>query len=292
MALTIRRTGAADYGRYIKMLVCGHPGSGKTVLGATSIDPLIVDCEGGLMSIADRNVPYAEMGSTLDLMQLLTALDQEDEVTKEMLGFVPGTVVIDTIDEVQKMFERERLKETKRDALNMQDFGWLKDRMLDVIRSFRNLDTNVIFLCHIKEVTDEESGTVSMKPGLKGAVADEIAAYMDIVGVIVPEEYRDVDGAEMVQRSRRVLVTTPDRRHDWLKDRSWKLPGRIALNGKTDFKRIHATVFKETPPESPEEREVQIAEEPAVDVIEREPEQPANPISDNSDNSDEKEEKE
>jgi hypothetical protein len=177
------------------------------------------------------------------------------------------------------MFERERMKETGKDALTMQDFGWLKDRMIETIRAFRNLSANVIFLVHLKETTDEESGTVSIKPGLKGAVADEIAAYMDIVGVIVPEEYNDIEGTEMVKKSRRILRTQPDRRYDWLKDRSWKLPSRIQLNGQTDFKRIHATVFKEIPAAADEETEVPEPEAPQPDLIERLAEQPANPIA-------------
>ena len=282
MPLVIRRTGAADYGQYIKMLVCAPAGAGKTVFGATTVDPLIADCEGGLMSIADRRVPYAEIASTVDLAHLRGSLEQTPEVQKDMLGFAPGTIVIDTIDEVQRMFERERLKETGRDALNMQDFGWLKDRMLDVIRGFRNLPLNCVFLCHTKEVTDEESGTVSVKPGLKGAVADEIAAYMDIVSVIVTEEYSDVDGNEMVRKNRRVMLTQPDRRHDWLKDRSWKLPGRIQLNGKTDFKRIHATVFQQVPEEAGEAVEVPEVEQ-AVETIERAPEKPENPLKEHDD---------
>lgn len=281
MALTIRRTGAADYGRYIKMLVCADPGQGKTVFGSTSIDPLVADCEGGLMSIADRRVPYTEITTTLELMELKTALDQEPDVREQMVGFSPQTIVVDTIDEIQKMYERERLRDTGRDALNMQDFGWLKDRMLEVIREFRNLPMNVIFLCHLKESTDEETGTISVKPGLKGAVADEIAAYFDIVGVIHSEEYTDVDGTEAVKRTRRTLHTQPDRKHDWLKDRSWKLPARVPLNGKTDFKRIYATVFQDIPEESPEATVVEVPEE-AAESIEREPEQPENPLKENA----------
>lgn len=283
MALTIRRTGAADYGQFIKALIGGNPGSGKTVFGSTSFEPLIVDCEGGLMSIADRRVPYVEIDSTIELQELLVHLDQEPEAQQALLGLAPQTIVIDTIDEIQKMYERERLRETGKDALTMQDFGWLKDRMIETIRAFRNLDSNVIFLVHLKESTDEESGTVSIKPGLKGAVADEIAAYMDIVGVIVPEEFSDIEGTEMVKRSRRILRTQPDRRFDWLKDRSWKLPSRIELNGKTDFKRIHATVFKEIPAAANEEKEVPEPEQEQPQLIERVAEQPANPIANDDD---------
>jgi hypothetical protein len=144
---------------------------------------------------------------------------------------------------------------------------------------------NVIVLCHLKESTDEETGGVSMKPGLKGAVADEIAAYFDVVGVIHSEEYKDVDGTEMVTKSRRSLQTAPDRKHEWLKDRSWKLPNRIVLNGKTDFKRIHATVFQDTPDEAPAPVTVEVPAE-GIDVIDRPAEQPENPFTTDSNTTD------
>lgn len=282
MALRIKTTGAADYGRYVKALITGPPGSGKTVLGSTAPTPLLVSAEGGLMSVADRSVKYAEIETTLELEQLRAVLEQPEDVRTSMLGFGPETIVLDTIDEIQKIFERERLKVTKKESLTMQDFGWLKDRMLDVISSYRNLPMNVVFLCHTKEVTDEEMGTVSVKPGLKGGVADEIAAYMDIVGVITVEEYLDIDGDEAVSKNRHVLSVQPDRRHGWLKDRSWKLPPRIVLNGKNDFKRIHATVFKDMTEPAPVAEGVEITppEPDPVEQIERVPEQPANPIKD------------
>lgn len=300
--LTIKKTGAADYGRYIKMLVCAHPGSGKTVFGSTATEPLIVDCESGLMSVADKDIAYATVKSSLDNDQLLLNLQQDANTQKEMMGFCPQTIVVDTIDEIQRIYERERLEQTGQDSLKIQDFGWLKDRMIDsVILPYRNLDKNVVFLCHVKDTQDEETGRTFVKPGLKGGIADEIAAYMDIVATIAIEEYTDVENNESVRKVRHVMQVQPDSRHEWLKDRSAKLPPRFKLNGETDFSKIHKTVFKNLPPleEVKKEESEKVIGTPEgedldlPDKIVRKAEKPADPTKqDKSDNDNDKKETE
>lgn len=291
--LKIKRTGAADYGRFIKMLVCATPGSGKTKFGATARNPLIVDCESGLMTIAEQDIPYATVETSLENDQLLLHLSQDDKTQEEMLGFLPETIVIDTVDELQKIYERERLKATNQDHMTMKDWGWLKDRMIeDVILPYRNLDKNVIFLCHVKEDRDDEEGPVRVKPGLKGGIADDIAQYFDIAATITVEEYMDVENDTAVKKVRHVMQVQMDNKHDWLKDRSAKLPPRFVLDGEKDFERIHKSVFKNMPAleeVKTEEIVIETPEGPADDLpdkIVRQPEKPADPTSDSDNDSD------
>ena len=70
MAFKVRTTGASDYGRYIKMLVAGNPGAGKTLLASTALNPIYASAEGGLMSIADKGLPYVEIEKIDDLLEL------------------------------------------------------------------------------------------------------------------------------------------------------------------------------------------------------------------------------
>lgn len=43
--MKIRRTGADDYGKYVKALICGEPGSGKTLISSTFPNPLYASAE-------------------------------------------------------------------------------------------------------------------------------------------------------------------------------------------------------------------------------------------------------
>lgn len=241
--LEIKRTGSEDYGKATKVLVCGDPGAGKTLISSTWPNPLYASAEGGLMSIADRDIPYIEIKKSEDLLRLKNALDQPAEVREEMLGFPVQTVVVDTIDEIQRILMKERLESQKRETLQMQDWGWLNEQMQAIVRSFRNLDLHVIFTCHLKSTEDQESGRVSYRPGLSGAIADNIPAYVDLalrLDVSTVTKVTD-DGVEKIQE--RSLITVPDRAHSWIKDRSGKLPERLTVNFEDDYDRIAELIF-------------------------------------------------
>lgn len=243
MSLVIRRTGAADYGRFIKMLLCGEPGAGKTLMSSTFPNPLYISAEGGLMSIADRNLPYIEVESVNDLLNIKNVLDQDREVRAEVLGIEIDTVVLDTIDEIQKIFIQERLKTEKKAAMVLQDWGWLNEQMQAVVRGFRNLDMHVVFTCHLKEQTDGDSGKSWVKPALQGGIADAIAGYVDLSVAIDAKLDTKVVGDSVQRVQSRTLHTFPTPRMSFLKDRSGKLPQEMEINFVDDFERIFNMVY-------------------------------------------------
>lgn len=243
MGLNVRRTGAAEYGRYVKMLVCGRPGAGKTLFSSTTPNPIYASAEGGLMSIADRGIPYVDIKTTMDLLQLRVILDQEPAVREEMLGFPVDTVVIDTIDEVQRIFVRERLEDQKKEAMTLPDWGWLSGQMQAVIGGFRALDMHTIFTCHLKSTEDSETGRVWMDPGLQGAIADQIPAAVDLALVLRVDTVAAVEDGNAVRREVRRLITQPSAQYPWIKDRSGKLPTEFDITFTDDFKRLEAIIF-------------------------------------------------
>lgn len=145
--MRVMRTGNKEYGRYIKVLLCGDPGAGKTLLSSTFPDPLYASAEGGMMSVAGRGLPYVEIRSSEELLQLKNVLDQEKPVREQMLAQAMGsdqpipvqTIVIDTIDQISRILQDERKTANKKDALAIADWGWLGDQMRAIISGFRNL---------------------------------------------------------------------------------------------------------------------------------------------------------
>lgn len=243
MTLAIRRTGAQDYGRFMKVLVCGDPGAGKTLFSSTFPNPFYASAEGGLMSIADRNIPYANIRSSDDLLAVKTVVDQPPELRRSALGFDVDTVVIDTIDEVQKILIRERLTETKKDSMTLPDWGWLGEQMQALIRGFRNLDLNVIFTCHLRESRDDELGRVYFDPGLQGAIGKNIAGYVDLALVLRSSAKTEVQDGQAIRVTHRYLQTAQDSHFPWLKDRSGKLPAELSIDFDSDFKRLEELIF-------------------------------------------------
>lgn len=243
MGLTVRRTGKSDYSRHIKALIVGPPGSGKTLMSSTWKNPLIASAEGGLMSIADRNIPYVDIRDTDSLFHLKLALDQDPDIREQILGFPVDTLVIDTIDEVQKIFVRERLDESKKEALELRDWGWLGEQMRSMIRGFRNLNMNVVMTCHVKESSDSESGRIFYSPALQGAVADELPGFVDLALLLRVFPTTVLVDGESTRVLTRFLQTYPDLSHPWIKDRSGKLPSEFTINFTDDYQRMYDLIY-------------------------------------------------
>ena len=243
MALTIRRTGRDDYSRFIKALIVGSPGAGKTLTSSTWRNPLIASAEGGLMSIADRNTPYVEVRDTETLFQLKIMLDQDPATREQHFGFRIDTVVIDTIDEIQKILIRERLDEGKKEAMELRDWGWLGEQMRSIIRGFRNLDLNVVLTCHMKESSDSESGRLYFVPAMQGAIGDELPALVDLALLLKASPMTEIVDGEAKRVMALFLQTYPDHQHPWIKDRSGKLPAEFEINFTDDYQRMYDLIY-------------------------------------------------
>lgn len=244
MGLEIQTTGALDYGQYMKVLVCGPAGAGKTLFSSTFPNPIFASAEGGLMSVARRNVKFAKISSPGDLKQLLGYLEQDPDVREKFFKGPVETVVIDTIDEIQKLLIRERLAAKRIETLDMQGWGWLGDQMRLILTNFRNLDMNVVFTCHLKETSDQTTGQVFFKPALQGGVGDEVANYMDLSLLLRTKLGTRVGEGNTSERyMERFLQTYKDGQHDWIKDRSGQLPQEFAVNFEDDYDRMYSAIF-------------------------------------------------
>lgn len=243
MTIKIRRTGAGSYGKYIKALICGHPGSGKTLLASTFKNPIYANAEAGLMSIADRGIPYADIRSIDDLWQIKNCLDQEPSIRETIMSVPIDTIVIDTLDEIQKILKAERLAATGNPAMQQQDWGWILEQMRTLIRSIRNMPINAVFLCHLKEVQDQTTGRTYYKPDLEGAIADGIAQYFDLSMVIESQTGTVTTDKKVEKIETRRLITKPSQKYSFLKDRSGKLPEYIDINFEDDYDKIHSLIF-------------------------------------------------
>ena len=249
MPVVTKKAGSEEYGRWIKALIVGGPGSGKTLISSTFPNPYYANAEGGLMSVADRGVPFTEIRQISDLDELRTFLELPPDLREASLGVPVDTVIIDTIDEVQRILIRERIESERIPQLRIQDWGWLNEQMQSVLRGFRNLDMNVVFTCHSKDMQDDESRVV-YKPALQGAIASDVPGYVDLALLLTSQSKTVIVENEARRVTVRYLQTYQDPQHPWVKDRSGKLPGMIEVNFEDDYQRIHDTIFSATVPES------------------------------------------
>lgn len=250
--MKIQRTGTGQP-RYLKALICGDPGSAKTLFCSTAPNVLIISMEGGRMSIEDRHVPFVEVDNSTDFLGLLRML-QAGETQRarylKSLGFdgsVIDTVAVDTIDELSQILAKERYTAGKRDSLDLQGYGWLKEQMKGITTALRNLELHVVMTSHLRSRDDDE-GHKSIWPAIEGGFNEKIAGYVDVAGLLRSNMTTEVINGQTQKVLRRWLQVYPDAMHSWLKDRSGKLPYEVDIDCQDDFMRICRLIWPDKGP--------------------------------------------
>ncbi len=264
--MKIKRTGASEYGHYINALICGDAGAGKTLISSTFPHPLYASAEGGLMSIADQAIPYVDINSSSQLVEIAKSLRGTAEDRKKEFGFPVETIVIDTIDEVQNILKRERTKGDVNTALTQKDWGWLAEKLKSIVVAFRDMDINFVMTCHVKLVTDSETGSAWYMPRLQGSFGEQLADCVDIAALIRSEMVADTTNGKIDKVQRRTLHTNPIPKFSWLKDRSGKVDKDFLINFEDDYQRLFDSIYGGlTLPETVELASVGEEEKPSLE---------------------------
>jgi len=183
----------------VKAVIYGASGSWKTVFGSTAPKPIFASAEGGLLSVADKNIDFVEIKTITDLQELLVFLKTQKHDFE--------TVVIDSITEINDIIKQDIEKRTGK-GMQLNDWWELAKRIRNIFRSFRDLPMHVIFLA--QEAVELDEGTiVKITPSLNGKAATEISYFMDNVGYL----YIDKTGE-------RKMMTNPNSKF-LTKNRGW-----------------------------------------------------------------------
>lgn len=186
MTTTFARTGSDDFPLHLKCMISGPPKSGKTSLLGTVPNIIIGDTEphaNNLQSVAHLNVPYKTIRTTTDLRDLHMVLSNESlrKQAAQALGMPDiEAVAIDTLDTLQGLMKKERMKENRTTQFLRDDWGWLKTEMESILQAFLSLPMHVFFVVHTKtkDVGTEKSPRSVILPGLEGSIAESIAGMV------------------------------------------------------------------------------------------------------------------
>ena len=210
----------------INLLVYGESGVGETILaGSADAVPemrpvLVIDVEGGTLSLS-ANYPDVQVVRVQNW-------DQMQGVYNELHGGKTEyrTVILDSITEIQKFSMYNIMQgvvtaDASRDPdiPSMREWGKNIEQIRKLVRAFRDLPMNSIFTALAKSDKDTRTGTISKKPYLSGKLADEVAAFLDIVVYYYVKNVKEDD--KTVQKR---LLLTASTDNTVAKDRSGKLP--------------------------------------------------------------------
>ncbi len=224
---------AKSVSRYLKGLVYGDYGVGKTTLVASAADVpemsdvIFIDAESGTKVIEDRDdidvvtiTAYSQFARIYEYLKLhCKARDANDIDTlrklESMFKRIPAeqietpkrykTVIVDSLTEVQKycMYQLlgikvgEAILDVEPDAPQFSEWNKSAEMIRLLVRSFRNLDMNVLFVCSRDEDKDERNQFVFV-PNLPGKLALEINGFFDMVGFMVAAP--NADNTQMLRR--------------------------------------------------------------------------------------------
>jgi phage nucleotide-binding protein len=191
----------------LNMLIYGEAGVGKTWLaGSASEVPsmrnvLYVDAEAGKATLREwPNVEIVPARKWDDYINIYNSLKAG--------GHNYGTVVLDSISEILEQCKDQVMLELKADPDNqdrdedipsIREWGKLQVRLLRLIRLYRDLPMNVIFIAHAERV-QLKTGKYKWMPMLNGKAQMKVPQIPDIVLYMYNQE---VDGVQ-----RRLILTS------------------------------------------------------------------------------------
>ena len=208
MAINLRSTKGL-HANGVKLLVYGNAGSGKTSLIPTLPNPVVLSAEGGLLSIADADLPFVEVSSYDTLMEAYRWVIESDEAKQF------ESIALDSISEIAEVVLNHEKKIAKDPR---QAYGSMQEQMADIIRAFRDIPGKHIYFTAKCEKATDESGRILYAPSMPGnKTGQQLPYFFDEVLALRVE--KDAEGV-----AQRALMCDSD--GIWqAKDRSGKLDG-------------------------------------------------------------------
>lgn len=210
--------------RYLKFMVYGDFGSGKTYLMASAVDIpkmndiLLIDAESGDLTLDSDDydfdkvsrvsvTSFSQLSKVYDYLKIHCELrdDPSDEAIKKLLYYeealrgesVKGepkryrTVIVDSLSEVEAYCMNQLLgiqDDTKLDeeaaSAEWSEYKKQNSMILRLVRNFRNLPMHVLMSCSRQYVQNENKRFI-YSPGLTGKLGSKVQGFMDLVGFLV-----------------------------------------------------------------------------------------------------------
>jgi phage nucleotide-binding protein len=197
----------------VKILVYGMSGAGKTSLIPTLPEPIVLSAEGGLLSIADADVPFIEIGDMNTLMDAYSFVTESAEAGQFQ------SIALDSISEIAEVVLNAEKKKTKDPR---QAYGELMTQMQDLIRAFRDINGKHVYFTAKCEKSQDEQGRILYAPSMPGAkLGQQLPYFFDEVFALRVEKGEDGKNVRALQCDTDGLWSAKDRSG---KLEPWELP--------------------------------------------------------------------
>lgn len=205
---------------YLKILVIGNSGSGKTYSAAYAPDPLFIDFDSKTLTLdalPDRQVKIASPKNLREANAILDAFAEGKIQAK--------TIVIDTLSEFQNMVAKEVMRNLGLSKEDSNEFYTdLASKSSAWFDKLMRLPVNVILNCHYKTKTIQKETQYALD--LRGQFANHPTRRVSLVGLMYTEGIGD-DAKHMLKFSQSEALQL-------LKDESGGVAARMSKNGEIE----------------------------------------------------------
>lgn len=172
--MSIEFTTTKGSAKYVKLLVYGESGVGKTRLIASAPAPVIISSESKLRSLSALDIPVIKI-KTIEDFRAAYDFVVKDEKAKRF-----KTICLDSISDIAETALTQLLKDY---TDGRQAYGELNSLMTEMVKKFRDLEgKNVYFIAKQKRIGDPASSLGSFSPLMPGqTLGPQLPYYFDYV---------------------------------------------------------------------------------------------------------------
>jgi phage nucleotide-binding protein len=198
---------------FLKMVVYGNPGVGKTTLCASAqacpdmYPALFVNVEGGQLALTDARVYGAK-----EVVDVIDIKNSDYGALPAIRRYLIGnnkykTIVIDSLSELA-MVSLDTIVDAKKgqkgqtlDTPYLEDYGTLTKVMRRTVREFRDLPMHVLYTAH--DAPESQEPNAKIGPNLTPKLLRSVMGYVDVVGYMYTAERKGEEtktGEKIVDR--------------------------------------------------------------------------------------------
>lgn len=180
---------------YIRTLIYGDPGAGKTVFSASSPNWLMLNVENGAKVLAGHRELITEGCDALEFRSITQINLLLDYLEKDHPNFAKyDTIILDTVNSLQDRDLDEITVHAaaasslrQRGVINSQDGDYSENlaHMKFIIDRLCALKRHIIFTAHSKAVKDDATGIITRSIDVTPKVAKHLNAKFDLIGYLV-----------------------------------------------------------------------------------------------------------
>jgi hypothetical protein len=179
---------------YVKMLVFGESGAGKTTFFGTAQDSeftspaFLLDIEGGSTVLNDK--PLIDVRQSRKMLGEGSVQEIADILHKNPKYYktfgLDSLTELREIDMAEVMLAQYNKKPDTTDLYVPSPREWGKSgtRVKEVLRYLKDLPCHVIVTTLLNEDKDDRTGVVTMRPMLPGQLKGQVPGFFDIVGFL------------------------------------------------------------------------------------------------------------